>query len=61
MGSFYLHIILGLGVLLVGIALLDAMRIALKPHVRFLLEIYTLEKRRASRPILLGEWNLPRA
>lgn len=51
----------GLGLLFLGIAVVDAIHIVLRPHIRLLVEIYQLEKRRASRPILLSEWNLPRA
>lgn len=60
MDGFYLHSALGLGLLLIVIAVVDVIRIVLKPHIRMMLDIYTLEKRRASRPILLAEWNAPR-
>ena len=55
------HIVLGLGLLLIGVAVADGIRILLEPHLRTFLQIYKLEKRRASRPILLAEWNLPKA
>lgn len=61
MDSLYFDIVRGLGLLFIGIGVVDAIRILLEPHIRFLLEIYQLEKRRASRPILLAEWNMPRA
>lgn len=61
MDSLCLRIALGLGLLLIAIAVVDGIRIVLKPHVKFFLDIYTLEKRRASRPILLAEWNVPKA
>lgn len=60
MESFYVHIVLGLGILLVGIAVADGIRMLLAPHIRMFLELNKLEKRRASRPLLLAEWNLPR-
>jgi len=55
------YIVLGLGLLLIGVAVADGIRILLEPHIRTFLQIYKLEKRRASRPILLAEWNLPKA
>jgi len=55
------YIVLGLGLLLIGVAAADGIRILLEPHIRTFLQIYKLEKRRASRPILLAEWNLPKA
>ena len=60
MDSLYFHIVLGLGLLLLGIGVVDGIRIFLEPHIRFCLELYKLEKRRASRPILLAEWNQPK-
>ena len=61
MDSLYFHIVLGLGLLLIGIGVADGIRIFLEPHVRLFLQTYQLAKRRASRPILLDEWNTPRA
>jgi hypothetical protein len=61
MDSLCFHIVLGLGLLLIGVAVADGIRILLEPHIRTFLQIYKLEKRRASRPILLAEWNLPKA
>jgi hypothetical protein len=61
MDSLCCHIALGLGLLLIGVAVADGIRILLEPHIRTFLQIYKLEKRRASRPILLAEWNLPKA
>lgn len=61
MESLCFHIALGLGLLLIGVAVADGIRILLEPHIRTFLQIYKLEKRRASRPILLAEWNLPKA
>jgi hypothetical protein len=61
MDSFYLHIALGLGILLIAIGVADGIRILLEPYFRTAFEIHKLEKRRASRPILLAEWNAPRA
>jgi hypothetical protein len=60
MESLCFHIVLGLGLLLIAIAVADGIRILLAPHIKTLLEIYKLEKRRASRPILLAEWNVPK-
>ena len=60
MGSPYCYIVLGLGLLLLGIGVVDGIRVLLEPHLRFLLAISQLEKRLASRPILLPEWNLPK-
>jgi len=53
--------VLGLGLLFIGIGVVDGIRILLEPHIRFLLEIYKLEQRRLSRPILLAEWDMPKA
>jgi hypothetical protein len=61
MDSLYLHIALGLGILLIAIGVADGIRILLEPYIRTVFEIHKLEKRRASRPILLAEWNAPRA
>jgi len=61
MDSLYFYIVLGLGLLLIGIGAADGIRILLEPHIRFFLEIYKLEKRRGSRPILLTDWNSPKA
>lgn len=61
MDSLYLHIALGLGILLLAIGLADGIRILLEPYFRTAFEIHKLEKRRAARPILLAEWNAPRA
>jgi hypothetical protein len=61
MDSLCFHIVLGLGLLLIGVAVADGIRILLEPHIRTFLQIYKLEKRRAARPILLAEWNLPKA
>jgi hypothetical protein len=54
------EILSGIGLLFIGIAVADGIRIVLAPHIRMFLEIYRLKKRRASRPILLAEWNQPR-
>jgi hypothetical protein len=61
MDSLYLHIVLGLGILLIAIGVADGIRILIEPYFRTAFEIHKLEKRRASRPILLAEWNAPRA
>ena len=61
MDSLYFDIVRGLGLLFIGLGIVDGIRVLLEPRLRFLFEIYTLEKRRASRPILLAEWNMPRA
>jgi len=66
MGSLYFHIMLGLGLLLIGIELIrigvaDGIRTFLKPDIRLFLQTYKLAKRRTPYPILLEGWNLPRA
>ena len=61
MESPYLHIVFGLGIVLLAIGVADWIRILLEPYFRTAFEIHKLEKRRASRPILLAEWNAPRA
>jgi hypothetical protein len=61
MDSLYFHTGVGLGLLLIGIGVADGIRIFLKPYIRIFLQAYTHGKRRASRPMLLEEWNLPRA
>lgn len=55
------YIVSGLGLAFIGIGVADGIRILLAPDIRYLLATYKLAKRRASRPILLEEWNLPRA
>ncbi len=60
MDSFCFYIVPGLGLLFLGIGVADGIRILLAPHIRTFVEIYHLEKRRASRPILLAEWNQPK-
>ena len=60
MDSLYLHIGYGLGLLLIGIAVADGIRMFLVPYIRTFRDLYNLERRRASRPVLLDEWNLPR-
>lgn len=60
MDSLCLRIVLGLGLLFVGIGVADGIRILLAPHIRTFVEIHNLEKRTASRPILLAEWNQPK-
>jgi len=60
MDSLYFHIVLGLGLLFIGIGVADGIRILLEPQIKTFLAIHKLEKRRASRPILLDEWTLPK-
>ena len=55
------YIVSGLGLVFIGIGVADGMRILLEPDIRYFLATYKLAKRRASRPILLEEWNMPRA
>lgn len=54
------YIVSGLGLVFIGIGVADGIRIVLEPDIRYLLATYKLAKRRASRPILLEEWSLPR-
>ena len=61
MDNSYLHVVFGLGILLLAIGVADGIRILLEPYFRTAFEIHKLERRRASRPILLAEWNAPRA
>jgi hypothetical protein len=54
------NIATGLGLLCIGIGVIDGIRSVVVPEIKFLMEISKLEKRRASRPILLPDWNLPK-
>jgi hypothetical protein len=61
MESLYFDLVRGLGLLFIGIGVIEGIRILIEPHFRTFLAIHNLEKRRASRPILLSEWNQPKA
>lgn len=57
----FFSLVLGLGFLFIGIAVADGIGMLLTPYLRTFREIHKMEQRRAARPILLAEWNVPRA